>query len=46
MKPFIAFAFVISLQTCISNTTPLNNSEPIWEPQTVADQELKKAYFA
>ena len=46
MKTFIAFAFVISLQTCISNTPPLNNSEPIWEPQTVADQELKKAYFA
>ena len=46
MKTFIAFAFVISLQTCISNPPPLNNSEPIWEPQTVADQELKKAYFA
>ena len=46
MKTLIAFVFVVSLQTCISSTPPVNNSNPIWEPNEVLQEGLKKAYFA
>ena len=46
MKTLIAFVFVVSLQTCISSTPPVNNSNPIWEPNEVLQECLKKAYFA
>lgn len=46
MKTLIAFVFVVSLQTCISSTPPVNNSNPIWEPNEVLHEGLKKAYFA
>ena len=46
MKTLIAFVFVVSLQTCISSTPPDNNSNPIWEPNEVLQEGLKKAYFA
>ena len=46
MKTLIAFVFVVSLQTCISSTPPVNNSNPIWEPNEVLQEGLNKAYFA
>ena len=46
MKTLIALVFVVSLQTCISSTPPVNNSNPIWEPNEVLQEGLKKAYFA
>ena len=46
MKTLIAFVFVVILQTCISSTPPVNNSNPIWEPNEVLQEGLKKAYFA
>lgn len=46
MKTLIAFVFVVGLQTCISSTPPVNNSNPIWEPNEVLQEGLKKAYFA
>ena len=46
MKTLIAFAFVISLQTCISFTPPVDNRNPIWLPQEGKQEKFKKAYFA
>ena len=33
-KTLLIILTVITLQTCISSTPPINYSEPIWEPQT------------
>ena len=46
MKIIVAVLSVISLQTCISNTPPLNSSEEVWTPLSKVEQGLKKAYFA
>ena len=46
MKFFFAIIFSISLQTCISNTAPVNNSKAIWTPPKINQEGLKKAYFA
>ena len=46
MKALFALIFSISLQTCISNTSPFNNSEAIWTPPKINQEGLKKAYFA
>lgn len=46
MKILTLLGFAISLQTCISSTPPLNNREPVWEPQIQTQEGLKKAYFA
>lgn len=46
MKTLIALTFILSLQTCMSNTPPINNITPIWEPQEAFQEGLKKAYFA
>ena len=45
-KTLLIILTVITLQTCISSTPPINYSEPIWEPQTEFIQGMKKAYFA
>ena len=45
-KTLLIILTVITLQTCISSTPPINYSEPIWEPQTEVIQGMKKAYFA
>ena len=46
MKIFSGFVFVISLQTCISSIPPVDNIKPIWHPQEIKQEGLKKAYFA
>ena len=46
MKVLFALIFSISLQTCVSNTAPLNNSKAIWTPPEMNQEGLKKAYFA
>ena len=46
MKSVFAIIFSISLQTCISNTSPVNNSKAIWTPPKINQEGLKKAYFA
>ncbi len=46
MKSVFAIIFSISLQTCISNTAPVNNSKAIWTPPKINQEGLKKAYFA
>ena len=46
MKALIVSLFVITLQTCISNTPPTDHSEPVWAPATSVEQGMKKAYFA
>ncbi|MFQ3340554.1 MAG: peptide-methionine (S)-S-oxide reductase [Flavobacteriaceae bacterium] len=46
MKTIFAILSLISLQTCISSTPTTNYPEPVWTPQTEAQQGLKKAYFA
>lgn len=46
MKALTVSLFVITLQTCISNTPPTDHSEPVWAPATSAEQGMKKAYFA
>ena len=46
MKALFALIFSISLQTCISNTAPLNSSQAIWTPPEMNQEGLKKAYFA
>ena len=46
MKALFALIFSISLQTCISNTAPVNNSKAIWTPPKINQEGLKKAYFA
>ena len=46
MKSIFAIIFSISLQTCISNTAPVNNSKAIWTPPKINQEGLKKAYFA
>ena len=46
MKIIVAILSIISLQTCISSTPPLNSSEAVWTPLSKVKQGLKKAYFA
>lgn len=46
MKIFVSFIGLISLQTCISSTSPLNRNEPVWTPTVTQQEGLKKAYFA
>jgi len=41
-KTLLIILTVITLQTCISSTPPINYSEPIWEPQTEVIQGMKK----
>lgn len=46
MKILITFISAFSLQTCISSTAPINNTQAVWEPPTQSVQGPKKAYFA
>ena len=46
MKTLVALLFVVTLQTCISNTPPTNHPKPVWTPTISVDQGMKKAYFA
>ena len=46
MKTLTVFALVLSLQTCISSTPPVDNNQLVWEPQTEVQDGYKKAYFA
>lgn len=46
MKLFILLIGFIGLQTCISSTPPVNNTEVVWSPPTSSQDGLKKAYFA
>tara|TARA_Y100000996_G_scaffold386294_1_gene344216 strand:- start:203 stop:856 length:654 start_codon:yes stop_codon:yes gene_type:complete len=46
MKILITLLSIITLQTCISNSPPLNNKEAIWKPEKTNQENMKKAYFA
>ena len=46
MKLFLTLLSLVSLQTCISSTPPVDRNEPIWEPQKNEQKDLAKAYFA
>lgn len=46
MKIFILLISLLSLQTCISGSAPLDNREPVWTPSSSLQENHKKAYFA
>lgn len=46
MKTLLLLLSVLSLNTCFSDTRPIDHSDPVWQPSTTAAQNLKKAYFA
>lgn len=46
MKVLLTLFSLISLQTCISSTPPIDRKEPIWEPPQQKQKGLSKAYFA
>ncbi|MGB1449500.1 MAG: peptide-methionine (S)-S-oxide reductase MsrA [Flavobacteriaceae bacterium] len=46
MKVLLTLFSLISLQTCISSTPPIDRNEPIWEPPQQEQKGLSKAYFA
>lgn len=46
MKVFLSMLSLISLQTCLSSTPPLDKKDPVWEPPQTEQKDLAKAYFA
>ena len=46
MKIFILLISILSLQTCISGSAPLDNREPVCTPSSSLQENHKKAYFA
>ena len=46
MKLFLTLLSLVSLQTCISSTPPVDRNEPIWQPPKNEQEDLTKAYFA
>jgi len=46
MKLFLTLLSLVSLQTCISSTPPVDRNEPIWQPPKNEQEDLAKAYFA
>ena len=46
MKLFLTLLSLVSLQTCISSTPPVDGNKPIWEPPKSEQKDLSKAYFA
>ena len=46
MKVLFTLLSLISLQTCISSTKPIDRETPVWYPTTTQQDGLKKAYFA
>lgn len=46
MKILALTLSLLSLNTCFSDSRPVDHVEPVWQPTTPAAQNLKKAYFA
>ena len=46
MKLFLLIIGFFGVQTCISSTAPINNTEVVWSPPSEEQDGLKKAYFA
>ena len=46
MKVILSMLSLISLQTCLSSTPPLDKKDPVWEPPQIEQKNLAKAYFA
>ena len=46
MTLFITLLSLVSLQTCISSTPPIDKKDPVWEPPLSEQKGLAKAYFA
>ena len=46
MKLFLTLLSLVSLQTCISSTPPIDKKDPVWEPPLSKQKDLAKAYFA
>ena len=46
MKLFLTLLSLVSLQTCISSTPPVDRNENIWQPSKHEQEDLAKAYFA
>ena len=42
----VTFLSILVLQTCISKPKPTDNSERIWSPQKITQNNYAKAYFA
>ena len=46
MKTLLSLIFIITLQTCISSSPPVNHDDPLWSPTQTVQDGMKKAYFA
>ena len=46
MKVLFTLLSLISLQTCISSSKPLDRETIVWQPTSNPQESLKKAYFA
>ena len=46
MKLFLTLLSLVSLQTCISSSPPIDKKDPVWEPPLSEQKDLAKAYFA
>ena len=46
MKLFLTLLSLVSLQTCISSSPPIDKKDPVWEPPLSEQKGLAKAYFA
>ncbi len=46
MKTVVLLLSLFSLNNCFSDTRPIDHPDPVWQPATSTNQNLKKAYFA
>ncbi len=46
MKILALTLSLLSLNTCFSDSRPIDHPDPVWQPTARVDQNLKKAYFA
>ena len=46
MKILALTLSLLSLNTCFSDSRPIDHPDPVWQPTAGVDQNLKKAYFA
>lgn len=46
MKIILLFISTLSLQTCLSGSTPVDNKQAVWTPSAMDQKGLEKAYFA
>ena len=46
MKLLLTLLSLVSLQTCISSSPPIDKKDPVWEPPLSEQKYLAKAYFA